>query len=140
MLNCQLNLWGKIFYHHILDFFFCLDCEYFTFLNYSVFIFLIYSCLKYIVCWSFQNKIKGYISHQHQKLVVSKQNAFPKLSTVLWCHQACTWPSLDQSLYIWPDVLKLFWKILWNVWIKIWMLHSEITEIFIWILDDLVGN
>lgn len=41
---------------------------------------------------------------------------------------------------IWPDVLKLFWKILWNVWIKIWMLHSEMTEIFIWILDDLVGN
>ncbi|XP_062566068.1 myosin-VIIa-like [Saccostrea cucullata] len=31
----------------------------------------------------YENKIKGYISHQHQKLVVSKQNAFPKLSTVL---------------------------------------------------------
>ncbi|KXJ23153.1 PCI domain-containing protein 2 [Exaiptasia diaphana] len=27
--------------------------------------------------------IKGYISHQHQKLVVSKQNAFPALSTFL---------------------------------------------------------
>lgn len=29
--------------------------------------------------------IKGYISHQHQKLVVSKQNPFPPLSTV------CCW-------------------------------------------------
>ncbi|KAI8743698.1 PCI domain-containing protein 2 [Biomphalaria glabrata] len=31
----------------------------------------------------FDNKIKGYISHQHKKLVVSKQNPFPALSTVL---------------------------------------------------------
>ncbi|GFS18982.1 PCI domain-containing protein 2-like [Elysia marginata] len=31
----------------------------------------------------FENKIKGYITHQHQKLVVSKQNPFPVLSTVL---------------------------------------------------------
>ncbi|XP_071084842.1 PCI domain-containing protein 2-like [Haliotis cracherodii] len=31
----------------------------------------------------FENKIKGYISHQHQKLVVSKQNPFPVLATVL---------------------------------------------------------
>ncbi|XP_063232525.1 PCI domain-containing protein 2 [Bacillus rossius redtenbacheri] len=30
----------------------------------------------------YEGKIKGYISHQHQKLVVSKQNAFPVLSTV----------------------------------------------------------
>lgn len=30
----------------------------------------------------FQGHIKGYISHQHQKLVVSKQNPFPPLSTV----------------------------------------------------------
>ena len=30
----------------------------------------------------FENKIKGYISLQHQKLVVSKQNAFPVLSSV----------------------------------------------------------
>ncbi|CAI9736505.1 domain-containing 2-like [Octopus vulgaris] len=30
-----------------------------------------------------ENKVKGYISHQHQKLVVSKQNPFPLLSTVL---------------------------------------------------------
>ena len=30
----------------------------------------------------FQNKIKGYISLQHSKLVVSKQNAFPKLSSL----------------------------------------------------------
>lgn len=30
----------------------------------------------------FQGKIKGYISLQHSKLVVSKQNAFPKLSTI----------------------------------------------------------
>jgi hypothetical protein len=29
-----------------------------------------------------KNYIKGYISHQHQKLVVSKQNAFPLLSTI----------------------------------------------------------
>lgn len=32
-----------------------------------------------------QGHIKGYISHQHQKLVVSKQNPFPPLSTV------CCW-------------------------------------------------
>lgn len=31
---------------------------------------------------SLQGHIKGYISHQHQKLVVSKQNPFPPLSTV----------------------------------------------------------
>ncbi|ESO88551.1 hypothetical protein LOTGIDRAFT_219074 [Lottia gigantea] len=31
----------------------------------------------------YENKIKGYISHQHKKLVVSKQNPFPQLSTVL---------------------------------------------------------
>lgn len=30
----------------------------------------------------YENKIKGYISIQHQKLVISKQNAFPQLSTV----------------------------------------------------------
>lgn len=29
-----------------------------------------------------ENKIKGYISHQHNKLVVSKQNPFPPLHTV----------------------------------------------------------
>jgi Transcription-associated recombination protein len=28
----------------------------------------------------YEGKIKGYISHQHKKLVVSKQNAFPCLS------------------------------------------------------------
>ena len=27
-----------------------------------------------------QSYIKGYISHQHQKLVVSKQNPFPKVT------------------------------------------------------------
>ena len=27
----------------------------------------------------YDGRIKGYISHQHQKLVVSKQNAFPPL-------------------------------------------------------------
>jgi hypothetical protein len=32
--------------------------------------------------FSFQNMIKGYISYQHQKLVVSKQNPFPSLGTV----------------------------------------------------------
>ncbi|KAK3095176.1 hypothetical protein FSP39_011060 [Pinctada imbricata] len=31
----------------------------------------------------YENKIKGYISHQHQKLVVSKQNPFPELCTVI---------------------------------------------------------
>ena len=31
----------------------------------------------------YENKIKGYISHAHRKLVVSKQNAFPPLSTVI---------------------------------------------------------
>lgn len=30
----------------------------------------------------YQGKIKGYISHQHQKLVISKQNAFPPLSSI----------------------------------------------------------
>lgn len=30
----------------------------------------------------YMGHIKGYISHQHQKLVVSKQNPFPPLSTV----------------------------------------------------------
>lgn len=29
-----------------------------------------------------ENKLKGYISFQHQKLVISKQNPFPKLSTI----------------------------------------------------------
>ena len=31
---------------------------------------------------SYQGHIKGYISHQHQKLVVSKQNPFPPLSSI----------------------------------------------------------
>lgn len=31
----------------------------------------------------YENKIKGYISYQHQKLVVSKQNPFPTLSSVI---------------------------------------------------------
>jgi hypothetical protein len=30
----------------------------------------------------YEGKIKGYLSHQHKKLVVSKQNAFPGLSTL----------------------------------------------------------
>uniref|UniRef100_A0A1I7XVG6 PCI domain-containing protein 2 homolog n=1 Tax=Heterorhabditis bacteriophora TaxID=37862 RepID=A0A1I7XVG6_HETBA len=30
----------------------------------------------------FQKKIKGYISHQHQKLVISKKDPFPALSSV----------------------------------------------------------
>ncbi|XP_014675389.1 PREDICTED: PCI domain-containing protein 2-like [Priapulus caudatus] len=30
----------------------------------------------------YEGKIKGYISHQHQKLVVSKQNAFPPLTAI----------------------------------------------------------
>ncbi|KAK9310277.1 hypothetical protein QLX08_000293 [Tetragonisca angustula] len=30
----------------------------------------------------YEGKIKGYISHQHKKLVISKQNPFPKLSTI----------------------------------------------------------
>ena len=30
----------------------------------------------------FEGKMKGYISHQHQKVVVSKQNPFPRLSTL----------------------------------------------------------
>ena len=30
----------------------------------------------------FEGRIKGYISHQHQKLVVSKQNAFPALTGI----------------------------------------------------------
>lgn len=30
----------------------------------------------------YEGKIKGYISHQHKKLVISKQNPFPKLSSI----------------------------------------------------------
>lgn len=30
----------------------------------------------------YDGKIKGYISHQHKKLVISKQNPFPRLSTI----------------------------------------------------------
>ncbi|XP_045422632.1 PCI domain-containing protein 2 isoform X6 [Lemur catta] len=36
----------------------------------------------------YMGHIKGYISHQHQKLVVSKQNPFPPLSTAPWCRDA----------------------------------------------------
>jgi hypothetical protein len=31
----------------------------------------------------YQGKIKGYISHTHQKVVLSKTDAFPKLSALL---------------------------------------------------------
>ncbi|XP_034936576.1 PCI domain-containing protein 2 [Chelonus insularis] len=31
----------------------------------------------------YDNKIKGYISHQHKKLVISKQNPFPRLSSII---------------------------------------------------------
>jgi hypothetical protein len=30
----------------------------------------------------FENKIKGYISNSHNKLVISKQNAFPSLAAI----------------------------------------------------------
>ena len=30
-----------------------------------------------------EKKIKGYLSHQHQKLVISKKDPFPALSAVL---------------------------------------------------------
>ncbi len=30
----------------------------------------------------FENKIKGYISNTHNKLVISKQNPFPPLATI----------------------------------------------------------
>jgi len=30
----------------------------------------------------FDGQLRGYISHQHQVLVVAKQNAFPKISSV----------------------------------------------------------
>jgi len=30
----------------------------------------------------YEGKIKGYISHQHKKLVVSKQNPFPPLTSI----------------------------------------------------------
>lgn len=29
-----------------------------------------------------EKKIKGYLSHMHKKLVISKQNPFPALSTI----------------------------------------------------------
>lgn len=32
----------------------------------------------------FENKIKGYLSHSHQKLVISKQNPFPSLASTSW--------------------------------------------------------
>lgn len=32
----------------------------------------------------YEGRIKGYISHQHNKLVVSKQNPFPALNMVTW--------------------------------------------------------
>lgn len=60
--------------------------------------------MRFFIPWHIfilQNKIKGYISHQHQKLVVSKQNAFPKLSTVLWS-QTFSWLRLRS---ISPDCL-----------------------------------
>lgn len=38
-------------------------------------------CLVAILIY--EGKIKGYISHQHKKLVISKQNPFPRLSTIL---------------------------------------------------------
>ena len=31
----------------------------------------------------YEGRIKGYISHQHQKLVVSKANAFPALANAV---------------------------------------------------------
>lgn len=31
----------------------------------------------------YEGKIKGYISYQHKKLVISKQNPFPSLSTII---------------------------------------------------------
>ena len=31
----------------------------------------------------YEGKIKGYISHQHQKLVVSKKDAFPPLANAM---------------------------------------------------------
>ncbi|KAK0167818.1 hypothetical protein PV327_001677 [Microctonus hyperodae] len=31
----------------------------------------------------YEGKIKGYISHQHKKLVISKQNPFPRLSSII---------------------------------------------------------
>lgn len=31
----------------------------------------------------FENKIKGYISNSHNKLVISKQNAFPSLAAIV---------------------------------------------------------
>ena len=44
------------------------------------------SCYQNLILCNFlfQNKVKGYISHQHQKLVLSKQNPFPPLATVIW--------------------------------------------------------
>ena len=30
----------------------------------------------------YEGRIKGYISHQHQKLVISKQTAFPSLASI----------------------------------------------------------
>lgn len=40
-----------------------------------------------------QGYIKGYISHQHQKLVVSKQNPFPALTSFLQSVRTCVTPA-----------------------------------------------
>ena len=43
----------------------------------------LYKSLHALFVRLLQGYIKGYISHQHQKLVVSKQNPFPALTTFL---------------------------------------------------------
>ena len=45
--------------------------------------FPLYKSLHGLFVCLLQGYIKGYISHQHQKLVVSKQNPFPSLTSFL---------------------------------------------------------
>lgn len=53
-----------------------------------------------------QGHIKGYISHQHQKLVVSKQNPFPPLSTVCWMYKQSGEGVCSSCFYRTDEILR----------------------------------
>lgn len=77
----------------------------------------------------YENKVKGYISHQHQKLVVSKQNPFPVLSSVLWTVlqvynknwrrteiQACIFDTCKIcNIHFWVNAAITGWKQKYNI-------------------------
>lgn len=60
----------------------------------------------------YEGKIKGYISHQHNKLVVSKQNPFPPLNSV------SSWdiPPKNNQLFFFADNSEI-WKNMHFLWI-----------------------